>query len=758
MIELELFEQSMDAQFAVDYMNQVHQLLQQQRASPLLPGQQLLSPLPSPQLPSPPGAPGAPGHHVTASRPPAASRRPSAAAAKPYSCNECGRGFKYLHTLSFHVKQSHDSDGGGAEASPTLSHRLSRMRKEPAGGSTSPPSPTMSPVFPPAATKRSGEQLGPIVGGQTMQAMPLLKKSLDRELVPAPHEDQPLSLTKRTSPAIGTIPSPPMLLSANPTPSPSSMPSPMPSRMSSPVVSTSGGPGSGLGSGSGAGGQLGNIGHQSGSNPPTAPSTPTPQDQLLSAPSILQLMKNMHVESQTSLAVQIKGVMPDGSAMKQFVLFRCGICNRTKASLERLLGHIIWFHFADNRKRHCNKCGALFRLKDQLDNHLKLHQLAKENATAQETVKSVDETRTESSEDLEDQAARQRPIKREPEENTTPVTGQQPTGQQTNLQGPQGPQGPGSPVTQTPTEENRRRVSSATDGSLPFHCNFCDKSFDRLFSLQRHERIHTGVKPCYCRVCGRGFSERRNLRHHILRFHAADDVRDDLRGFDTPRLGALQTDDDGLDGLEDDADREADRDSLDRLEREASVERLETLERLEPGFASSPEQPSSTGGSDDQLKASLRADVPPGAIELVQRFSQSPPSPSATAAIANVTSSFMALMAQNQLQNSVNHQLQKNSLAAFVPPSSKRRKGIPTKYTDGPGGLDETALQVLPAIQGLQAIQAMQASQALGTAASEGLFDFSGQRDQAPTLNNNTAPEPTTKLALPTDLSVSSEH
>lgn len=77
--------------------------------------------------------------------------------------------------------------------------------------------------------------------------------------------------------------------------------------MSSPVVSTSGGPGSGLGSGSGAGGQLGNIGHQSGSNPPTAPSTPTPQDQLLSAPSILQLMKNMHVESQTSLAVQIKG-------------------------------------------------------------------------------------------------------------------------------------------------------------------------------------------------------------------------------------------------------------------------------------------------------------------------------------------------------------------------------------------------------------------------------------------------------------------
>lgn len=108
-------------------------------------------------------------------------------------------------------------------------------------------------------------------------------------------------------PVYRTIPSPPMLLSANPTPSPSSLPSPMPSPMSSPVVSTSGGPGSAIGSGGSGTGGVGGPGPQGGSNPPTAPSTPTPQDQLLSAPSILQLMKSMHVESQTSLAVQIKG-------------------------------------------------------------------------------------------------------------------------------------------------------------------------------------------------------------------------------------------------------------------------------------------------------------------------------------------------------------------------------------------------------------------------------------------------------------------
>ena len=50
-------------------------------------------------------------------------------------------------------------------------------------------------------------------------------------------------------------------------------------------------------------------------------------------------------------------------------------------------------------------------------------------------------------------------------------------------------------------------------------CRYCNKVFHRLFSLQRHERVHTGYKPCFCKDCGRGFSETRNLRHHIVRFH-----------------------------------------------------------------------------------------------------------------------------------------------------------------------------------------------------------------------------------------------
>ena len=63
-------------------------------------------------------------------------------------------------------------------------------------------------------------------------------------------------------------------------------------------------------------------------------------------------------------------------------------------------------------------------------------------------------------------------------------------------------------------------VSVRRRGSV-FVCRYCNKSFDRSYSVVRHERMHTGFKPCLCRFCGRGFSEPRNLRQHLARFHAS---------------------------------------------------------------------------------------------------------------------------------------------------------------------------------------------------------------------------------------------
>ena len=40
-----------------------------------------------------------------------------------------------------------------------------------------------------------------------------------------------------------------------------------------------------------------------------------------------------------------------------------------------------------------------------------------------------------------------------------------------------------------------------------FFCGYCHKFFDRISSLTRHERIHTGEKPYSCDICGRKFGD-----------------------------------------------------------------------------------------------------------------------------------------------------------------------------------------------------------------------------------------------------------
>ena len=41
---------------------------------------------------------------------------------------------------------------------------------------------------------------------------------------------------------------------------------------------------------------------------------------------------------------------------------------------------------------------------------------------------------------------------------------------------------------------------TTSNSGYPKKCRFCDKVFEKGYSLQRHERIHTGYKPCYCEV------------------------------------------------------------------------------------------------------------------------------------------------------------------------------------------------------------------------------------------------------------------
>ena len=82
-----------------------------------------------------------------------------------------------------------------------------------------------------------------------------------------------------------------------------------------------------------------------------------------------------------------------------------------------------------------------------------------------------------------------------------------------------GPMGKQAICTSTPIHGVHPETPIVRSPDGTYTCRYCQRVFHRLFSLQRHERVHTGYKPCCCVICGKGFSEPRNLRQHLARFH-----------------------------------------------------------------------------------------------------------------------------------------------------------------------------------------------------------------------------------------------
>lgn len=105
-------------------------------------------------------------------------------------------------------------------------------------------------------------------------------------------------------------------------------------------------------------------------------------------------------------------------------------------------------------------------------------------------------------------------------------------------------------------------------------CQYCNKTFFRLFSLQRHEQVHTGVKACFCKECGKGFSEPRNLRQHIIRYHGehgsiGDEDFQSIRRLRRPISSGLPRTSQRLAPVTPDMIEEAE-----RLEKQAAIEKM----------------------------------------------------------------------------------------------------------------------------------------------------------------------------------------
>ncbi|KAJ6636661.1 Zinc finger protein [Pseudolycoriella hygida] len=63
--------------------------------------------------------------------------------------------------------------------------------------------------------------------------------------------------------------------------------------------------------------------------------------------------------------------------------------------------------------------------------------------------------------------------------------------------------------------EHLQRHERVHDGLKLYKCNVCDKNFSRSDHLKKHMLIHSGIKPFCCQVCLKTFGRPDHLRKHI---------------------------------------------------------------------------------------------------------------------------------------------------------------------------------------------------------------------------------------------------
>ncbi|CAL8074193.1 unnamed protein product [Orchesella dallaii] len=77
----------------------------------------------------------------------------------------------------------------------------------------------------------------------------------------------------------------------------------------------------------------------------------------------------------------------------------------------------------------------------------------------------------------------------------------------------------GENSTSTATTTGSGRKGSRGEGgnsanNASKQCRYCGKTFQWLHSVKTHERLHTGIKPYACKICGARFTQNGNLKVH----------------------------------------------------------------------------------------------------------------------------------------------------------------------------------------------------------------------------------------------------
>ncbi|XP_057651559.1 PR domain zinc finger protein 5-like [Diorhabda carinulata] len=56
-------------------------------------------------------------------------------------------------------------------------------------------------------------------------------------------------------------------------------------------------------------------------------------------------------------------------------------------------------------------------------------------------------------------------------------------------------------------------------------CAICAKLFTKKIDLQRHRRVHTGLRPFICTICNKGFTQKSTLERHMSSLHSNQEER-----------------------------------------------------------------------------------------------------------------------------------------------------------------------------------------------------------------------------------------
>lgn len=283
--------------------------------------------------------------------------------------------------------------------------------------------------------------------------------------------------------------------------------------------------------------------------------------------------KGIQIKSEKGLITMLEGVHSQSD--QPYSLYKCCLCGFAFPCLEPMIAHIQTMHLNSSSQLTCDKCGATFKWRSELQLHEHIHTAMEQqgNTTSQlpllpsflqpnlallgpylseQYEKSSSKTngslngssnKPAISDNRENQglnlsaalnlAAFKKddplasfnnrikdellPKRHKSKETRSPIVDSSDDAMSLLKDNPFRPK-----LTSTLGE-----IEETAPGQ--FKCRFCDKTFDRIFSVHRHERVHTGYKPCICKVCGRGFSEKRNLRHHIIRFHSDGSGRELLK-------------------------------------------------------------------------------------------------------------------------------------------------------------------------------------------------------------------------------------